>query len=348
MPRGFNDTRDLTTTTDGVPFLRMYDDIQAALNDYNSNEGFLRTNLTFTTTDEKIKEGLNQNQMQFQRSAEYGRPDRQRISQAERERYIPLEDFDLGLGFTRKYLALASSSQIALQVDEATRADQELIIRSIMQQLLRTENLTNGSVYYKAFWNADGDAPPRYVDTTFTGTHTHYLTSATVTLALIQSMRLKLVEHGLDTSRELWINSAQQTAVEALTGYVPVLSRDQLLITNSNPFNATNQEIALVDPTQFIGVIEGFRVRVYSWMPAGYMFAYDAAPGGLGKPLAWREYPVASLRGLQLFNEDPNATFPLINSFFFRGFGLAALDRNNGVAAQVTAGAYTTPTILTI
>jgi hypothetical protein len=325
----------------------MYDDITAALADYNQNEGFLRTRLTFITTDEKIKEGLTQNQMQFQRATEYGRPDRQRITQAERERFIPLEDFSLGIGFTRKYLALARSDQIALQVDEATRSDQELIIRSIFQQILRIENL-GGSGVYKTFWNADGDAPPRYIDTTFLTTHTHFLTSATVTLALVQSMKLKLTEHGFDTERELWINAAEEAAVRALTGFVPVLSRDQALITNTNPFTATNIVAAAVDPAQFIGVLEGFRVRVYNWMPAGYLFAYDNAASGLRKSLAWREYPVASLRGLQLFNEDPASSFPLVNSFFARNFGLCALERSNGVAAQITAGAYTTPAILTI
>lgn len=348
MPRGFNDTRDLVTTTDGVPFIRMYDDIQAALADYNQNEGFLRSNLCFVTTDEKITEGLSQNQMQFQRATEYGRPDRQRISQAERSRYIPIEDFSLGVGFTRKYLQLARSDQVALQVDEATRADQELIIRSILQQVLRIENL-GGSGIYKTFWNNDGDAPPRYIDTTFAGSHTHFLTSATVTLALVQSMRLKLVEHGFDLSRELWINSAEEAAVRALTGFVPVASRDQQLITNSNPFNATNVQTATVDPAQFIGVLEGFRIRVYNWMPSGYLFAYDAGNSvGLKKPLAWRNYPVSSLVGLQLFNEDPGSSFPLVNSFFARSFGLAALERSNGVAAQITAGAYATPAILTI
>jgi len=348
MPRGFNDTRDLVVTTDGVPFIRMYDDIQAALADYNANEGFLRSNLTFSTTDEKIKEGLSQNQMQFARATEYGRPDRQRITQQERERFIPIEDFSMGIGFTRKYLLLARSDQIALQVDEATRADQELIIRSILQQLHRIENLGVGGIY-KAFWNADGDVPPRFVDTVFVGTHTHYLTSATATLALIQSMRTKLVEHGYDTSRELWINPAEEAAVRAIVGFTPVLSADQRLITNTNPFNAPNTVVATVDPAQFIGVVEGFRVRVYNWQPAGYFFGYDAgSASGLRKPLAWREYPVAGLRGLQLFNEDPGSSFPLINSFFGRNFGLATLERSNGVLAQITAGAYATPAVLTI
>jgi hypothetical protein len=61
-----------------------------------------------------------------------------------------------------------------------------------------------------------------------------------------------------------------------------------------------------------------------------------------------REYPVSGLRGLQLFNEDPGSSFPLVNSFFARSMGFAALERSNGAVAQITAGAYATPTILTI
>jgi len=347
MARGFNDTRDLVVTTDGIPFIRLYDDITVALADYNRNSGFLRSNLTTVVTEEKIKEGLTQNQMQFQRATEYGRPDRQRIAQQEVERFIPLQDFSLGIGFTRKYLALATASQVALQVDEATRADQELIIRSTLQQLFRIENLGSGGVY-KAFWNADGQVPPRFADTTFLGTHTHFLTSAALDLAAVTSMKLKLVEHGYDTVRELWINGAQEAAIRAIAGFVPVQDRDQRLVVQSNPANAANVPFAAVDPTQYIGAILGFRVRVYNWVPAGYVFAYDAANTGFRKPLAWREYPVASLRGLQLFNEDPGSSFPLINSFFARNFGLCALDRSNGVLLQVTGGAYATPVILTI
>jgi hypothetical protein len=347
MARGFNDTRDLVATTDGVPFIRMYDDIQVALADYNRTSASLRSGLTDTTTDEKIKENLTQTSMQFARATEYGRPDRQRISQAERERFIPLEDFSMGIGFTRKYLALASSADIALQVNEAVRADQELTIRSILQQALRIENLGTSGIY-KTFWNNDGNNPPRFADTTFLGTHTHFFTSATLTLAAVQSLRLALVEHGLDNFRELWIPLNLETAMRAIATFYPVANKDLALIGNTNPLAAANTQVALVDPSNYIGVIEGFRVRLFAWMPSDYVFAFDAGQAGIAKALAWREYPVASLRGLQLFNEDPNSSYPLINSFFLHNFGLSAMNRSNGAALQITGGAYTTPTILSI
>jgi hypothetical protein len=348
MARGFNDTRDLQpVTSDGIPFIRLFEDISAALRDYNDTASALRASLVTVTTAEKLVTGGAQGQYNFSRATEYGRPDRVRVGVSpEVERFIPLEDFSLGVGFTRKYLALATSSDVSSQVDESIRADQELIIRMILQQTLRIENLGVGGIY-KTFWNADGEIPPRFADTTFLGTHTHFFFNASLTLAVIQSMRLALVEHGLDVFRELWIPLNLESGIRGLAGFVPVASKDLGLIGNTNVLSMPNSQVALVDPSQYIGVLEGFRIRLFNWMPDNYMFAYDAAQALLRKPLAWREYPVGSLRGLQLFNEDPNSSFPLVNSFFARSFGLAALNRSNGVAAQVAAS-YTTPSIFTL
>jgi hypothetical protein len=348
MARGFNDTRDLQpVTSDGIPFIRLFEDITAALRDYNDTSSALRASLVLVTTAEKLVSGGAQGQYSFGRATEYGRPDRLRTGVSpEIERFIPIDDYALGVGFTRKYLALATAADVSAQVDEAIRADQELIIQKILQQTLRIENLGVGGIY-KTFWNADGEVPPRFADTTFAGSHTHFFFNASLTLALVQSMRLALVEHGLDVFRELWIPLNLESGIRGLAGFVPVASKDLGLIGNTNLLSAPNQQVALVDPNQFIGVLEGFRVRLFNWMPSDYLFAYDAAQALLRKPLAWREYPSAVLRGLQLFNEDPNSSFPLVNSFFMRNFDLAALNRSNGVAAKVAAS-YTTPSIFTL
>lgn len=356
MPtRGFNDTRDLVpVTTDNVPFIALYQTITNTLDDYNAVQGSLRSALTDVTTLDKIEEGQigSQSEMEFQRASEYGRPDRQRVERAipSVARYIPLEDFDLGVGFTRKYLALASSTQVLDQVNAAIRADKKLMLQSLLQQLFRVENL-GATGEFKAFWNADGAIPPQYGTTTFLGSHTHYVTSATVTNALFATIQGKLTEHGLVDPGvgEVWINSAQEAAVRALTTFVPVPTPPALsLVSHSNPSLLPDVVTAIVNPAQYIGVVDRMRIRVFDYVPAGYMFAYDAAPSGTGKPLIWREYPVPTLRGLQLFNENPDSSYPLINSFFIRNFGICALDRNNGVLAKITGGSYTTPTILGI
>lgn len=356
MPRGFNDTRDLVaTTSDGTPFIALYDRIRYALDDYNALQGSLRAALITPTTLDRIREGniRSYNSMQFERSAEYGRPDRQRVTPVQPvvERFIPIEDFDLGLGFTRKYLALASSGDVTDQVNAAITADKKLLTQSILQQLFRIENLGALS-QYKAFWNADASVPPDQTTTgQFDGNHTHYLTSVAWDAAAAAAMQDKLTEHGLVDPGvgEIWINEAQEAATRAMATFYPVPTPPALsLVQHSNPALLPDVVTAIVNPAQYIGVVDRMRIRVFNQVPSGYVFAYDAAPSGLGKPLIMREYPVPQLRGLQLFNENPDSSFPLINSFFLRAFGITALDRNNGVCLKVTAGAYTTPAILPI
>lgn len=355
MPRGFNDTRDLAATTvDNVPFIALYQTILNTLDDYNAVQGSLRAALTDSTTLDRIHEGTigTQSEMSFNRATEYGRPDRQRVAPTlpALERFIPLEDFSLGIGFTRKYLALASSKDVADQVNAAIRADKKLIMQSVLQQQFRIENL-GASGEYKAFWNNDGLIPPQYGTTTFLGTHTHYLTSAALDNAAMAAIQVKLTEHGLVDPGvgEVWINSAQEATVRGLTTFVPVPTPPALsLVQHSNPALLPDVVTAVVNPAQYIGIVDRMRIRVFDYVPSGYVFAYDAAPSGTGKPLIWREYPVAPLRGLQLFNENPDSSFPLANSFFIRNFGICALDRNNGVLLKITGGAYDTPTILPI
>jgi hypothetical protein len=80
------------------------------------------------------------------------------------------------------------------------------------------------------------------------------------------------------------------------------------------------------------------------YIPAGYMLGF--ATGGRNQatnPVGFREHQNAGLRGLRLV-KGRDSDYPLVDSFYQRGFGTGVRHRGAGIVMQVTAaGAYTIP-----
>jgi hypothetical protein len=78
---------------------------------------------------------------------------------------------------------------------------------------------------------------------------------------------------------------------------------------------------------------------------AGYVLGL--ASGGaenLGNPVGLRQHSNVSLQGLRLV-KGPNPDYPLIDSFYNRGFGTGIRQRGGAFVMQITASAtYTAPT----
>ena len=58
-----------------------------------------------------------------------------------------------------------------------------------------------------------------------------------------------------------------------------------------------------------------------------------------------REHVNTSLRGLRLV-KGPNPDYPLIDSFYQRGFGTGVRQRGGAVVMKITAGSYSAPTFV--
>ena len=67
-------------------------------------------------------------------------------------------------------------------------------------------------------------------------------------------------------------------------------------------------------------------------------------PEQLNNPVGFREHANASLRGLRLV-KGPSPDYPLIDSFYQRGFGTGIRQRGGAAVMQITTNAtYTAPT----
>jgi len=80
------------------------------------------------------------------------------------------------------------------------------------------------------------------------------------------------------------------------------------------------------------------------WIPAGYMLGFaTGGPDNARNPVGVREHANASLRGLRLL-KGTSSDYPIIESYYNRGFGTGIRHRGAGILMQVTANAnYTIP-----
>jgi hypothetical protein len=80
-------------------------------------------------------------------------------------------------------------------------------------------------------------------------------------------------------------------------------------------------------------------------MPAGYLLAIvSQGSNSPFNPVGFREHLQAGLRGLQLVNpQGAELDYPLIDSFYQRGFGTGVRHRGAAAVMQITAGAFAVP-----
>lgn len=351
--RGMIDTQDLLRTLDQVPFDIIWTDFQDVLRMYNEATSTLLGRLARRISTPGFRTFVP-GSMRFERGTEYGRPDRQRHG-AFKTRGFPVWKFQLGITYTRDYLLNATREEVDIQHAEALRADTENVLNETLRAAFHNTNYNFeddrvGTVSVKAFYNNDGEVPPPFRGTFFAGTHTHYhSTNGAWALAHITAMKDDLVEHGHDGNRILEISTDIEADIRALTD----ANGDVAFHRNWNIEGARGLEmgggstetVSRLSP-EFIGEIEGFAVRVNPWQPAKYAFGYNFyGEGSANAPLGFREPENEAQRGLNLISPDAASSYPLINSFYERWFGVAVMTRSNGTITVEDAGAaYINPT----
>lgn len=362
MAQGYNTEGDvLTQTVDGRPLNEIWEEIQAGLLAWNEGRNRLISALTFNV-QAPIEDVPQVAFADFEEASEFGEPKGIRGGDFFSMGYT-FKWFDIGVRFTWKYLAEATAAQVETLANQVLEADNRLLFNQIMATVFSNVNRTatirgqNYNVF--AFYNADGTVPPPYKLNTFNGSHTHYLSSggATVTSANLDTMENHLKHHGYGrqagSTLILLVNSAELATIRSFR-VASGASYDFIPASGQPPWLLPANVGGVVVP-QGAGIpstVNGLEVagRYGSWLvveedyiPAGYMFGF-ATGGELAatNPVGIREHQNPALRGLRLVKgREPD--YPLIDSFYSRGFGTGIRHRGAGVVMQITAGAYTVP-----
>jgi hypothetical protein len=361
--RGYNTEGDvLTQTIDGRDLNSMWADFQQAVSAWNEGRSQLVSALTFNVT-QPIEEVPQLAMDDFEEASEFGEPKSIRGGS-----YFALgydfKWYDIAARFTWKYLAEATAGQVESVHNMVLESDNRLIFQKVLKAIFnnvnRTANIRGNNYNVYPFYNNDGTTPPPYANNTFTSTHQHYITSgaATVDGQDLVDLETLLSEHGYGKLQGsqliLLVNRAQMATIRsfrvstgspfdfiAAAGGAPWL----LPTSTSGPvFPQGGAVPAEVNGLKVSGAFGPWLIVEHDYIPAGYMVGF--ATGGANNatnPVGVREHANAALRGLRLV-KGRTADYPLIDSFYNRGFGTGIRQRGAGAVMQITASAsYTVP-----
>jgi hypothetical protein len=360
-PSGFNQASDLVTqTVDGFDLNDLWAEYQTAMQLQNEARQRVVDFLSFRVTNpqERVPQISSGD---FERASEYGEPRGIRPAVAQFTMGYDFEFYDLAARFTWKFLADAPRSQVDAINAMAVEADNRLVFSRVMAALfVNTNRLAdiNGQqdVNVYSLYNADGTVPPTFQGQTFDGTHTHYLVSGATTVDStdLDDLMEHLVHHGYGPEQGAQVVlMANRAEVKTIRHFRVADGDDYDFI----PAQGSPAQILAIDErvvgTQIAATLRGLTVSgTYGPMviveentiPAGYLAAISTGgAANLNNPVGIREHQNTTLRGLRLV-KGPNADYPLIDSFYQRGFGTGIRHRGGAVVMQIKAsGSYAPP-----
>lgn len=360
--RGYNAAGDvLTQTADGRDLGDIWSEFQQTIAIANERRQKLIDLLIFPV--QNIIEDVPQfGGGDFEEMSEYGVPQGIRPTTNVLSLGYSFKWYDLAARFTWQFLAEASTAQVEAVHQSALEADNRLVFLQVMRTLFnpanRVANIKGQNYNVYTFWNGDGTVPPQYKNNTFAGTHTHFRTSgaATVTSGDLDEITDDFKSHGYSaengTTHFLLVNSVEANVIRgfkvssgARYDFIPAVGQPGLIVPNSQGLIG-NQVGANFRGMNVIGSYGTLLIVEEDYIPAGYIAAF--ASGGdanLNNPIGFREHANTGLRGLRLVKGRDN-DYPLIDSYYARGFGTGVRQRGAGMIMQITANAsYAAPAV---
>lgn len=347
---GYHDSRDLRLQ-DGVTLREVVAEFDEALAFISETRDIVLQRLTYETTEAAYKNRRAPSQILFEQGSEYGTPGFQRTQYTDITTGLPIKSYKVGTGWTIEYLAEVSAQELRDQLQDYVAADANLQWQLVLQTLFN--DLAGGTYTFPdkrlgdltvraPLHNGDGAQPAPFNGVSFAGSHDHYLVSGGVSLtqANVKTMSDDMDSHGHTSNKILFVHNDQVDDVFAMADFVEP----------PDPTVADPTAVFARVGAPYLGVIRGMNVKVRRWdtLPSGYaLMMNDYGANSLQNPVARREFPNGHpLRGLRLYRPNPETIYPVEQTFYQRWIGFGSGNRTNGVVMQVTAGAYTVPTVL--
>lgn len=302
------------------------------------------SDLATFTTDRQRKYGISVAGDMYEVD-EYGRAPTQ-VSKPGATVGFPLKMFQYAIGWTRKWFELHTPADMAIAVQGGERAHLRMLSREIKRAFLLSSNYTwddflvdGVDLAVKRLVNADSAPIPEGPNgETFTpSTHTHYVGEASLTAAFVTTEINNVLEHGHGNAIKIAISTTDETAFRALTGFVAYVDPRLILQTTETP--AQRLDITRAN-NRAIGIFGAAEVWVKSWIPASYLFFWDA---GSPKPLVIRQRSGTSMQGLRIAGTLD--AFPLYAEYMESEFGVSVSERTNGSVLFTGNATYADPTI---
>lgn len=365
--KGINSKGDIVTkTADGHDLNAIWDEFQQTLNVWNAGRSKLVDILTYPV-QQLIEDVPVVGGGDFEKASEFGVAKSLRAGVDFFWMGYDFDWYDLAARFTWMFLADAPRSRVEAIHASALEADNRLVFKKVLGSLFSNTNRSasiDGQpvTVYGLYNGTDGMVPPSYKGVDFTSGHSHYLVSGAVKIdsADVEQLINTIAEHGygpaegsqivllmnkaeVDEVRRFRANTVNNNAASALYDFIPASTQPTLILPS-------NGLLGNLPPTTWNGLaVTGSYGNALiieeAYIPAGYVVAF--ATGGqanLRNPIGLREHANSSMRGLRLINGEKNG-YPIINSYYQRGFGTGVRNRGGAAILQIKAsGSYTAPT----
>lgn len=366
---GYNTEGDLVSqTSDGRDLNGLWAEFQATLAIFNERRQTLIDLITYPVS-EVIDTVPQVGSTEFEEASEFGEPQGARIPLSYFSLAYDFRDYDKATRYTWRFLRDATAQHLEALHNAMLDADNRLVFRKVMEAIFDNRNRSadinrqNFTVY--PLYNADGTVPPSYKSTTFLGTHTHYITSGASAVNSDDVMDLYnlVAEHGFGvengTTFVILANKQEVDVIRrfrfgvALNGatpaydFIPSVNEPPLILPNSEGLLGT-RPVNSYRGLQVKGSYADILIIQEDYIPAGYMLLLGSGgAGALTNPVGIREHANAAYRGLRLLPGNRTG-YPLVDSFYTRGFGTGVRQRGGAAVMQVSANAsYTIPAAYT-
>jgi len=356
----------LTHTIDGVDLNQLWAEFIDANTIYNEHKQGMVGLLTYPVVSD-IELVPQIGDFNFEEATEFGIPRKANTNISYYQLAYSYKDWDLGVGYTWKFLRDAPAQQVEAIHTKAIQADQALVFRKVMEALFDQRsrvtiiNAMTYNVYPLA--NADGWVPPPYKGVTFDGTHSHYLTSGAATIDSddFETTVGTLTEHGYgwDTGTQIvcFANRAEVNAMRkwrfgqtnnntkvANFDFVPALGQPALLVPNAEGLLG-GQAPAVWNGLRVTGSYMDVIVIEEPLLPAGYLMFLSTGGANVDENIVGiREHASPEWRGLRLLPGNQQR-YPLVDGYYIHGFGTGIRRRTGAAILQITSSAsYAAPT----
>lgn len=356
----------LTHTADGVDLNELWGEFIQANTVYNEHKAGMVGILTFPVVSE-IELVAQVGDFNFEEATEFGIPRKANTNISYYQLAYNYKDWDLGVGYTWKFLRDSPAQQVEAIHTKAIQADQALVFRKVMEALFdnRSRQTIINSMQYNVFplANNDGWIPPSYKGVTFDGTHNHYLKTnkATIDPGDFENSVNHLTEHGYgwDTGTQIvcfanraqineirkWRLGVASQSVVANFDFIPAVGQPALIVPNAEGLlggQAPSSWNGLRTTGSYMDVV----VIEEPLMPAGYLlFLSTGGPNTDENIVGVREHASAEWKGMRLLPGNQQR-YPLVDGYYIHGFGTGIRRRTGAFICQIGTGGtvYAPPT----
>lgn len=367
---GTNTQGDLVTiTADGRDLNAMWAEFQATLGIFNEHRQQLVNLMTFPVTS-LIEDVPQVGEAEFEMATEFGEPVGTRVGLSYFSLGYDFHDYDIATRYTWKFLRDADARQVEAIHQQVLNADNRMVFRKVMEALFdnrnRTADIRAQNVPVYSLYNADGTVPATYKNNVFNSSHSHYMVSgaAGITSGDFEDAYENIAEHGyglengtvfvslmpraLVKEARKWrsgvLNGPSGFQVAANYDFIPSPTQPALIVPNAEGLLGSRPP-SVWNGLPVIGSYGDVLIIEEDYIPAGYFLMLGSGgAGNLQNPVGLREHANAQYRGLRLLPGN-NQRYPLVESYYSRGFGTGVRQRAGAVIMQIKAsGAYDIPT----